>query len=148
MKRISITVWVIVLAGCEQSGSVDPYRLAEQFVPAAEETPADFTATLGKIIDGDTIDVLNDANETIRIRLNGIDCPERSQPFGDNVTEFVGDTIGQASVRIVPKELDLYGRTIGDVFIRGVWLDRELVAQELAWHFTRYSDGQPSGAGG
>ena len=132
MKQISITVWFIVLAGCEQSGSVDPYRLPEQFLPAAEETLANFTATPVEIIDGDTIDALNDANETIRIRLNGIDCPERGQPFGDNATEFVGDTIGQASVRIIPKELDLYRRTTGDVFIRGVWLDRELVAQDLA----------------
>ena len=153
MKRISITVWVIVLAGCEQSGSVDPYRLAEQFVPA-EETPADFTATLGKIIDGDTIDVLNDANETIRIRLNGIDCPERGQPFGDTATEFVRDTIGQASVRIVPKELDRYGRTVADVYFTGgalgmngsdrappdLWLNQELVQAGLAWHYKRYSD--------
>ncbi len=43
MKKISITVLLIILAGCEQSGSVEQYRLSEQFVPAAEEAAADTT---------------------------------------------------------------------------------------------------------
>jgi len=40
-----------------------------------------------KVIDGDTIDVLADDQETIRIRLHGIDCPERGQPFDNNATQ-------------------------------------------------------------
>ena len=47
----------------------------------------------------------------------------------------------------MPKELDRYGRTIGDVFIRGVWSNRELVAEGLAWHFTRYSETSDSPRG-
>jgi len=43
VKKISITVLLIILAGCEQSGSVEQYRLSEQFVPAAEEAAADTT---------------------------------------------------------------------------------------------------------
>ncbi|MEO2018936.1 MAG: hypothetical protein ABGZ53_31705 [Fuerstiella sp.] len=37
-------------------------------------------------MDGDTIDVLTDDKETIRLRFNGIDTPERGQPFGNNTT--------------------------------------------------------------
>ena len=47
-----------------------------------------------KIVDGDTIDVLTDDQETIRLRFNGIDTPERGQPFGNNATKFVSDTVG------------------------------------------------------
>ena len=46
--------------------------------------------------------------------------------------EFVSDTVGGDTVRVVPKKLDRHGRTIGDVFIRDVWLNRELVAHGLA----------------
>ena len=154
MKRLSITVLLIMLAGCERPGSVEQDRLPEPFVPPAEEASAEFRAKVVKIIDGDIIDVLNDADETIRMRLNGIDCPERGQPFGKNATEFVSDTIGEAFVHIVPKELDRYGRTIADAYLTvgvmgnngpdrdrpDLWLNQELVLAGLAWHDKRYSD--------
>ena len=39
-----------------------------------------------KTVDGDTIDVLTEDKKTIRLRFNGIDTPERGQPFGNNAT--------------------------------------------------------------
>ena len=56
---------------------------------------------------------------------------------------MVSDTIGEASVRVVPKELDRYGRTIADVYLGSsfeLWLNQELVQAGLAWHYKRYSD--------
>jgi endonuclease YncB( thermonuclease family) len=44
-----------------------------------------FTGKVIKVVDGNTIDVLTDDQETIRIRFSGIDTPERGQPFGNNV---------------------------------------------------------------
>ena len=68
-----------------------------------------------KVVDGDTIDVLTDDKETIRIRLNGIDCPERVRPCDTNATECLRETIGGQTVRIVSHDQDRYGRTIGDI---------------------------------
>ena len=72
-----ITGLSVALAGCGQADSVEQYGLPEQFVASAEQEPPDFMGMALRIIDGESIDVLNDAAETIRIRLNGIDCPER-----------------------------------------------------------------------
>ncbi|MEO2019588.1 MAG: thermonuclease family protein, partial [Fuerstiella sp.] len=102
-----------------------------------------------KIIDGDTIDVLTDDKETIRLRFNGIDTPERGQPFGNNATEFVRDTVGGKMVRLVTHGEDRYDRTIADIYLAvddplvelpDLFLNRELVRRGLAWHYKEYSD--------
>jgi len=159
MKRLSCFVLLVILAGCDQSGTVDqpgddPVLARQMQVVAPADTKpwlAEFTGKVVKIVDGDTIDVLNDGNTanlggtTVRIRMNGIDCPELSQPFGNNARQFVSTTIGGGSVRIVPKTLDKSGRTIGDVFLlsRGgtpdLWVNRELVRIGLAWHYKPFS---------
>ena len=66
-------------------------------------------------MDGDTIDVLTDDKKTIRLRFNGIDTPERGQPFGNNATAFVGSTVGGQMVRLVTHGEDRYDRTIADI---------------------------------
>ena len=88
-----------------------------------------------KIIDGDTIDVLTDDKETIRLRFNGIDTPERGQPFGNNATDFVKDMVGGKMVSIIETdEPDRYGRLIADVYHDGKLINLELVRAGLAWH--------------
>lgn len=52
------------------------------------------------IIDGDTFDVLTHDKHTIRLRLNGIDCAERGQPFGNNAKDYLSQTIGGKMVRL------------------------------------------------
>jgi len=47
----------------------------------AEPLRADFSGPVVSILDGDTIDVLHN-NRAERIRLNGIDCPEKGQAYG------------------------------------------------------------------
>ena len=42
-----------------------------------------------RVTDGDTIVVINEDREQVRIRLYGIDAPESDQAFGDEATEFV-----------------------------------------------------------
>jgi micrococcal nuclease len=52
------------------------------FLFSSNVTATDFHAKVIHIADGDTITVLNEANEQIKIRLSGIDCPEKAQAYG------------------------------------------------------------------
>ena len=104
---------------------------------SAGDIPAEFTAKVIAVIDGDTIDVLTDSKETIRIRFNGIDAPERGQPFGNNARETVSESIGGQMVRIVTHGEDRYGRIIGDIYHSGTMINLALVKAGMAWHYVR-----------
>lgn len=98
-------------------------------------------ANYGKVIgisDGDTITVL--INETpIKIRLYGIDCPERGQEFGQKAKRFASDMVFGKTVMIKPTDKDRYGRTVAWVYVEGKSLNEELVKAGLAWHYKKYS---------
>ena len=109
--------------------------------------PALTWAWQGKVIhvtDGDTIVVLTEDKEQVRIRLYGIDAPESRQPFGSKATEFVRDIAALKVVEIDERYLDRYGRTIATVHLPdGTNLNEELVRVGLAWVYTRYCDEEP-----
>jgi hypothetical protein len=50
---------------------------------------ADFTGQVVSVLDGDTIEVLHN-NHPERIRLSGIDCPEKGQSYGNNASTPLG----------------------------------------------------------
>lgn len=127
-------ILMLLFAGCDEPLATTPQLLPAATVaaettdtsPEPETTPESFTAApttsdeiTGKVIhilDGDTIDILTADKTTIRIRFNGIDAPEKGQPFGNTAKEFLSDNIGGKIVQVVTHGTDRYGRIIGDVY--------------------------------
>jgi endonuclease YncB( thermonuclease family) len=94
------------------------------------------------IADGDTLTLLDDARRQHRIRLDGIDAPERSQPFGQRARQSLAALAhGRAAVADCPKT-DRYGRAVCRVFVGGVDVGLEQVRRGLAWHYVRYAHEQ------
>ena len=94
----------------------------------------------GKIVsiaDGDTFTLLVNKEQT-KIRLHGIDCPEKSQDFGNKAKEFLSDLVFGKVVKVETKDIDRYGRTIGLVTIDGKNVNEELLKAGLAWHYKYY----------
>lgn len=101
-----------------------------------------FKAKVVNIADGDTITVLNDVRRQIRIRLNGIDCPEGGQAYGRKATEFTKTMMAGRMVSIHAFNLDRYGRTIADVIMEdGRNLNQELVGKGWCWWYRKYAPG-------
>lgn len=95
----------------------------------------------GKVIavsDGDTIKILVDKT-TYKIRLNGIDCPEKTQAYGQKAKQFTSDMVFNKIVTADIKDKDRYGRYVADVLINGTALNKELVRNGFAWHYKQYS---------
>ena len=90
------------------------------------------------VIDGDTIRVMRDGR-AVKIRLEGIDCPERGQDFSNIAKKFTSSLVFGEIVSIQIKEFDHYGRIVGRVSIRSKDLSLELVKAGLAWHYKKYS---------
>ena len=97
-----------------------------------------FTGQTIDVADGDTITVLNQNNESVKIRLGGVDCPESSQVHGNNAKQFVVSKVSGKRVRIVPDTIDRYGRTVGIVLINGENLNEQIVAHGHGWVYRKY----------
>ena len=105
--------------------------------------PASTLDLEGKVVavrDGDTIEVLAEGDMVFRVRLEGIDCPEYQQDYADEAKRFTSKMLLRKDVKVVEKEKDEYGRTVGRVMIDGKDASVELVRAGLAWHYRHYSD--------
>lgn len=106
--------------------------------------PRALTVFSGKVIgikDGDTFEVLYEGQPE-RVRLAEIDCPEKSQPFGNNAKQFASDLcFGQNVTVSSDGKRDRYGRIVGTVITEGGGnVNEALVKAGLAWHYKAYSE--------
>ncbi|MCU0588642.1 MAG: thermonuclease family protein [Syntrophobacteraceae bacterium] len=95
----------------------------------------------GKVVgisDGDTITVLTQDKQEMRIRIYGVDCPEKGQDFGSKAKQFTSDKVFGKTVEIDPISIDRYGRTIGIVDVNGLNLSRMLIESGMAWVYEDY----------
>jgi endonuclease YncB( thermonuclease family) len=98
-------------------------------------------ALTGKVIavaDGDTITVLDKNNQETKIRLYGVDCPEKSQDFGTKAKQFTANMVFGKIVEVKEIDRDRYGRTVGIVLIEEKTLNAEILKSGLAWVYSRY----------
>lgn len=90
------------------------------------------------VIDGDTFDMMQ-GGKKIRVRMFGIDAPERKQDYYQKSKQALSDLIFQKNVRLQQKGKDRYKRVLANVYVGDNWINYEMVRSGMAWHFTRYS---------
>jgi len=102
------------------------------------------TETLtGKVLyisDGDTLKILTGSSKKMRIRLAGIDTPEKGQPYGKEAKQALSVLTLQKQVTIDVQTIDRYGRMVGLVYVQGLNVNSELVRQGMAWVYRRYTN--------
>ena len=116
------------------------FLLACLYLPA---TAATYTARVIAIADGDTLTVLDATNTQHKIRLAGIDAPEKRQAWGERARQFLGVRVHQRMVQIKVGKKDRYGREVGKVVLDGEDINLELIRSGLAWHYKAYEREQP-----
>ncbi len=97
-----------------------------------------FTGECVGVHDGDTIRVMHKGRE-VKIRLEGIDCPELGQDFGQNAKMFTSRLLFAKPVTVRVITTDRYGRLVARVSIDGLDGSVELVKAGLAWHLNKLS---------
>lgn len=91
------------------------------------------------ITDGGTITVLNRKTlKDVKIKLYGIDIPERGQAFSKKARQFTSKMVYGKVVEIHRMDTDRYGRTVALVALNKQLLNEELVKAGLAWVYDRY----------
>ncbi len=97
-----------------------------------------FTGKAVGVTDGDTISVLRDG-KAVKIRLDGIDCPERGDDFSSKAKKFTSALVFGKSVEVRGKDNDRYGRLVARIVVDGQDVSVALVQAGLAWHYLKYS---------
>jgi endonuclease YncB( thermonuclease family) len=105
-----------------------------------------------KIADGDTVTIVDDSGNKHRIRLAGIDAPEKDQPYGDVSTQHLAELVSGKTVTIEYKKRDRFKRIVGKVLVnppgevfclaigcvKKIDVGLEQVKAGLAWHYKYY----------
>ena len=90
------------------------------------------------VADGDTVTVLDATNTQWKIRLMGIDAPEKKQAFGSKSKEYLSGLAFNKQVTVEYNKQDRYGRTVGKIIINGMDANLEQVKAGMAWHYKQY----------
>lgn len=100
---------------------------------------AELTGSVIRVLDGDTIEVLQGQNP-VRVRLANIDAPEKKQPFGRWSAEQLKELVAAQPVTVMYDQKDHYGRVLGRVFnANGIEANRQQVMSGAAWVYVRYN---------
>lgn len=96
-----------------------------------------------RVLDGDTFDLLVD-RQSVRIRVTGIDAPEKDQPFGQRSRQSLAGLVDNNPVAVLVRGKDRYGRTLGTVYAKictpsapchSVNVNAEQVKAGMAWAY-------------
>ncbi|PIB06287.1 hypothetical protein AMR42_15135 [Limnothrix sp. PR1529] len=110
-------------------------------------TPAPGNWSIESVSDGDTVRITNGRN-TERIRLCGIDAPEKAQERGKEARDHLVELVRDRTIRPYFVERDKYGRQVAELFAIDetgeVFVNEEMARSGLAWHYARYSGNCPN----
>jgi endonuclease YncB( thermonuclease family) len=104
----------------------------------AANQAATITGKVVTVADGDTITVMDAGKVQHKIRLSGIDAPEKAQSFGKQSKQNLSDLLFDKDVTVYTRKTDRYGRDVGKVLVDGLDANLEQVRRGLAWHYKAY----------
>jgi endonuclease YncB( thermonuclease family) len=107
--------------------------------PAQTKPAGEIKLSVYRIIDGDSFE--GRANgQNYRIRLFGIDAPEKGQDFYQKSKDRLGQLCKEGPLTIKIRNKDYFGRWVADAYTStGIFINQAMVKDGLAWHFTKYS---------
>jgi endonuclease YncB( thermonuclease family) len=107
-------------------------------IPAIAAEP--ITGKVVSVTDGDTVRVLDAANVQHKVRLDGIDAPERGQPFGTVARDRLAALVMGKAVKVHDDGRDKWGRTLGRIEAEGQDVNHRMVADGMAWHYVAFNN--------
>ena len=114
---------------------------------------ADVSGKVVAVTDGDTVQVLDAADVLHKIRMTGIDAPEKGQPFGNASRDNLASLVAGKSVFVEASKTDRYGRTLGKIWVepadcpgcgRTLDVNHAQIVAGMAWWYQYYADHQPA----
>ena len=119
--------------------SLSPFVILFALLLPPAAAAVEWVGTVVGIADGDTMTLLDGSKTPHRIRIDGIDAPERSQPYGQRARQALADLAHGRGARAECAKTDRYGRAVCRVTVDGLDVGLEQVRRGLAWHYVKYA---------
>ena len=91
------------------------------------------------VVDGDTVHLLSDNQEKLKVRLHHIDAPELDQYYGKESKFVLEQLILNKKVTVISDKKDKYKRLLGVISLDEVDVNLEMIKAGAAWHFKKYA---------
>ena len=101
------------------------------------------TGRVVKVSDGDTLTLLDASNVQHKIRISGIDAPEKKQPFGTTSKKNMSALAFGKEAEAICYKRDRYKRLICTVYVNGQDVALAQLDAGLAWWYRKYANDQP-----
>lgn len=106
--------------------------------PPSTEPAETIKGKVVSVADGDTMTILTDSKERIKVRLYGIDAPEKGQDFSSKARIHLNELCYGKTVKVEKKGIDQYDRLLGIVYLDELNLNQEMIKEGLAWYYDHY----------
>lgn len=101
--------------------------------------PSAFVARVIGVTDGDTVTVLTGSNRRVKVRLHGIDAPEKKQDYYQQSKQTLANLCYDQTVNLTVRDTDKYGRTVATLTLGGKNLNHEQIKRGMAWWYEKYA---------
>ena len=129
MKLLKLLILIVAIAiniaGCKNAEVNEPV--------------AAVVGKVVKVVDGDTLHVYSN-KKTYKIRLSGIDAPERGQAYGKRAKEHLEFLVAGKQVIAIVESKDRYGRYVASVKVQSKDVCAEMLTAGYAWHYKQYDN--------
>lgn len=109
----------------------------------AEVRAETMTGEVVGISDGDSITVIDSQNSEYKVRLRGIDAPEKGQPFWKVSKTSLSEMLYGKTIQVEWTKTDRYKRLIGKIRINDTDANLEQLKRGYAWHYKAFAREQP-----
>lgn len=98
---------------------------------------AEFTAKVIAVLDGDTV-LIKRANGLKKVRMAGIDAPEKAQLFGETAKRSLAEMVLGKQVKVASEAVDQYGRMVARISVDSLNVNAEQIRRGMAWENSRF----------
>lgn len=136
IKIYALFLIALLSISCE----IAPIRENQSTSPGSitAESGNEFSGKVVGVADGDTVTVLDAGNVQHKIRMLGIDAPEKRQAFGQKAKENLSDLVFGKTVTVRVVKIDKYGREVAKISLDGEDINLRQVKDGFAWHYKDY----------
>ena len=139
VRAWSLLIAFSLLAACRPDGLMGANEQSAARKNSAKAALTEITGLVFRVSDGDTLTLRDARGSEWRIRLHGIDSPEKGQDFGKRAGAELARLVKNRNVRVAVVDTDKYGRIVGRVYLGEMDVNLEMVRLGCAWHYAAFA---------